>query len=80
MPLPPDPNPTLSAYAHPERLVTADWLSAHMGVPGLAIVESDENVLLYDIGHIPGASRSTGIPTSTIRACATTSTVRNLPS
>ncbi len=55
MPLPPDPNPTLSAYAHPERLVTADWLSAHMGVPGLAIVESDENVLLYDIGHIPGA-------------------------
>ena len=41
--------------AHPERLVTADWLSAHLGTPGLAIVESDEDVLLYDIGHIPGA-------------------------
>src|SRR6202008_3634829 len=26
-----------------------------MGTPGLAIVESDEDVLLYDIGHIPGA-------------------------
>jgi thiosulfate/3-mercaptopyruvate sulfurtransferase len=30
-------------------------LSAHRGSPGLAIVESDEDVLLYDIGHIPGA-------------------------
>lgn len=55
VPLPADPSPTLSAYAHPERLVTADWLSAHMGAPGLAIVESDEDVLLYDVGHIPGA-------------------------
>ena len=26
-----------------------------MGAPGLAIVESDEDVLLYDVGHIPGA-------------------------
>jgi thiosulfate/3-mercaptopyruvate sulfurtransferase len=55
VPLPADPSPTLSAYAHPERLVTADWLSSNMGTPGLAIVESDEDVLLYDVGHIPGA-------------------------
>ncbi|MCV7178477.1 sulfurtransferase [Mycolicibacterium sphagni] len=55
MPLPADPSPVLKDYAHPERLVTADWLSAHLGTPGLAIVESDEDVLLYDIGHIPGA-------------------------
>ena len=55
MPLPPDPSPALQGYAHPERLVTADWLSAHLGTPGLAIVESDEDVLLYDVGHIPGA-------------------------
>jgi thiosulfate/3-mercaptopyruvate sulfurtransferase len=55
VPLPLDPSPTLSAYAHPERLVTADWLSSHMGASGLAIVESDEDVLLYDVGHIPGA-------------------------
>ena len=55
MPLPADPNPALQSFAHPERLVTADWLSAHLGSPGLAIVESDEDVLLYDIGHIPGA-------------------------
>ena len=55
MPLPADPDPALAAYAHPERLVTADWLSGNLGRPGLAIVESDEDVLLYDTGHIPGA-------------------------
>ena len=54
MPLPADPNPALQQYAHPERLVTGDWLSEHLGSPGLAIVESDEDVLLYDVGHIPG--------------------------
>jgi thiosulfate/3-mercaptopyruvate sulfurtransferase len=36
-------------------LVTADWLSGNLGRPGLAIVESNEDVLLYDTGHIPGA-------------------------
>ena len=55
VPLPPDPNPALAAYAHPERLVTADWLAGNLGRPGLAVVESDEDVLLYDTGHIPGA-------------------------
>ena len=55
MSLPPDPSPALQSYAHPERLVTADWLSSNLGRPGLAIVESDEDVLLYDTGHIPGA-------------------------
>ena len=55
MPLPADPHPSLAEYAHPERLVTADWLAGNLGRPGLAIVESDEDVLLYDTGHIPGA-------------------------
>ena len=55
MPLPADPSPELQSYAHPERLVTADWLASHLGAPGLAVVESDEDVLLYDVGHIPGA-------------------------
>ncbi len=55
MALPPDPDPALQDYAHPERLVTADWLSQHLGTPGLVVVESDEDVLLYDVGHIPGA-------------------------
>lgn len=42
-------------YAHPERLVTTDWLAERLGEPGLVVVESDEDVLLYETGHIPGA-------------------------
>jgi thiosulfate/3-mercaptopyruvate sulfurtransferase len=42
-------------YAHPERLVTAAWLAEHLDDDGLVVVESDEDVLLYEIGHIPGA-------------------------
>ncbi|GAA2587817.1 sulfurtransferase [Dactylosporangium fulvum] len=50
-----DPAPELSAYAHPERLVTTAWLAEHLDDPGLVVVESDEDVLLYGTGHIPGA-------------------------
>ncbi|GAA1754378.1 sulfurtransferase [Agromyces humatus] len=50
-----DAAPKLAEYAHPERLVTTDWLAAHLGEPGLVVVESDEDVLLYETGHIPGA-------------------------
>ena len=42
-------------YAHPEMLVTADWVAEHLDDPNVVIVESDEDVLLYDTGHIPGA-------------------------
>src|SRR3954454_13007586 len=55
MPLGSDPDPKLAAYAHPERLVTTAWLAGHLGEPGLVVVESDEDVLLYGTGHIPGA-------------------------
>jgi thiosulfate/3-mercaptopyruvate sulfurtransferase len=44
-----------SEYAEPHRLVTGEWLEAHLGAPGLVVVESDEDVLLYETGHIPGA-------------------------
>ncbi|MFW0795992.1 sulfurtransferase [Gordonia sp. CPCC 205515] len=57
MSVPTDPNPAFAAYAHPERLVTTEWLSAHLGAPGLKIIESDEDVLLYDVGHIPTAQK-----------------------
>lgn len=50
-----DTDPKLAAYAHPERLVTTPWLAEHLGTPGLVVVESDEDVLLYDTGHIPGS-------------------------
>jgi thiosulfate/3-mercaptopyruvate sulfurtransferase len=55
MSLPNDADPKLSAYAHPERLVTTEWLARNLGTPGLAVVESDEDVLLYNTGHIPGS-------------------------
>jgi len=42
-------------YAHPEVLVTTDWVAEHLDDPTVRIVESDEDILLYEIGHIPGA-------------------------
>jgi len=48
-------NPKFSAYARPEALVDTEWLAAHLDDPTLRIIESNEDLLLYDIGHIPGA-------------------------
>src|SRR5918911_216038 len=43
-------------YAHPEALVTTHWVAEHLDdTENIRIVESDEDVLLYDIGHIPNA-------------------------
>jgi len=42
-------------YAKAEALVSTEWVAAHLDDPGVRIVESDEDVLLYDTGHIPGA-------------------------
>ncbi|HWH14330.1 MAG TPA: sulfurtransferase [Miltoncostaeaceae bacterium] len=50
-----DPDPKLAEYAHPERLVTTAWLAERLDDPRIVIAESDEDVLLYDTGHIPGA-------------------------
>jgi thiosulfate/3-mercaptopyruvate sulfurtransferase len=50
-----DSNAKFSEYAHPEVLVSPEWLRANLNTPGLIIVESDEDVLLYETGHIPGA-------------------------
>jgi len=50
-----DPTAAFANFAHPERLVSGAWLEAHIGTPGLVIVESDEDVLLYETGHIESA-------------------------
>ncbi len=55
MPVAPDPAPELQQYAHPEMLVTPGWLQEHLEDPDVVIIESDEDVLLYDTGHVPGA-------------------------
>ena len=44
-------------YAHPKALVSTQWLAEHLADPKVRILESDEDVLLYDIGHIPNAHK-----------------------
>lgn len=44
-----------SGYAHPEALVSTQWVADHLDDPLVRIIESDEDVLLYDQGHVPGA-------------------------
>ncbi len=53
MPADHDPAAKFADYAHPRMLVSTDWLVEHAS--DVVIVESDEDVLLYDTGHIPGA-------------------------
>lgn len=55
MTAPRDSHPRFEKYAHPERLVSTEWLAEHLDDPDVVVVESDEDVLLYDTGHIPGA-------------------------
>ncbi len=57
MTAPLDPLPKIAAYAHPDRLVSTQWLADQLaaGSSDIVVVESDEDVLLYETGHIPGA-------------------------
>lgn len=45
----------MAEYVHPEVLVTTQWVADHLNDHDIVIVESDEDILLYEIGHIPGA-------------------------
>jgi thiosulfate/3-mercaptopyruvate sulfurtransferase len=45
----------MAEYAHPEVLVDTNWLAEHLNDPTVRILESNEDILLYDTGHIPGA-------------------------
>lgn len=42
-------------YAFPEFLVDTAWVELHLSDPNVRIVESDEDALLYETGHVPGA-------------------------
>ncbi len=46
---------TDKGYVHSEKVVTTAWVAEHLTDPGVRIVESNEDVLLYERGHIPGA-------------------------
>ena len=45
----------MSDYAHPDVLVTTDWVRQHLGDPKIKLVEVDVDTKAYDAGHIPGA-------------------------
>ncbi len=45
----------MADYAHPETLVTTDWVTQHLNDPKIRIVEIDVDTSAYDQGHIPGA-------------------------
>jgi thiosulfate/3-mercaptopyruvate sulfurtransferase len=45
----------MAEYARPEVLVDTSWVADHLNDPKVRIVESNEDILLYDQGHIPGA-------------------------
>ena len=42
-------------YARPDVLVDCDWVAARLIDPKVRLLESNEDLLLYDTGHIPGA-------------------------
>src|SRR5258708_26194890 len=44
-----------SGYVHPEMLVETSWVAEHLNDPNIRLVEADEDVLLYEVGHLPGA-------------------------
>jgi thiosulfate/3-mercaptopyruvate sulfurtransferase len=44
-----------SGYAHPEVLVTTDWVAQHLNDPNVRIVEVDPDTTAYAQAHIPGA-------------------------
>jgi thiosulfate/3-mercaptopyruvate sulfurtransferase len=50
-----DIDSAFAQYAHPEALVTTNWVAKHAEDPHIRILESDEDIMLYEIGHISGA-------------------------
>ena len=44
-------------YANPGVLVSTEWVAAHLNDGSIRLLESNEDVLLYDTGHIPGAQK-----------------------
>src|SRR2546430_9384761 len=45
----------MSDYAHPETLVSTDWVAGHSADPNVRIVEVDVDTKAYDEAHVPGA-------------------------
>lgn len=55
MPIDFDNDEKFAEYSDPRVLVSTSWLEQNLGKPGLVVLESDEDVLLYQTGHITSA-------------------------
>jgi thiosulfate/3-mercaptopyruvate sulfurtransferase len=42
-------------YVHPEVLVSTEWVAQHLADPKVRVLESNEDLLLYETGHLTGA-------------------------
>ena len=45
----------MNQYAHPEMLVTTDWVQERLNDPKVKLVEIDVDTQAYEAGHIPGS-------------------------
>ena len=45
----------MAEYAHPEALVSTEWVATHGNDPNIRLVEVDVDTSAYEQGHIPGA-------------------------
>ncbi|HEV2642320.1 MAG TPA: sulfurtransferase, partial [Candidatus Elarobacter sp.] len=52
-----DPAIAAKRYERPEVLVSTEWLAEHLDDATIRILECDEDVLLYDVAHIPNAQK-----------------------
>ena len=46
----------MADYAHPEVLVSTQWVADHQNDPKIHLVEIDVDTSAYDQGHVPGAA------------------------
>lgn len=45
----------MSGYAHPQFVVSTEWVAEHLGNASVRVVEIDVDTRSYEEGHIPGA-------------------------
>ena len=45
----------MANYAHPEKLVSTDWVADNLDKPNVVLIEVDVDTSAYDEGHPPGA-------------------------
>ena len=45
----------MANYAHPETLVSTDWVAQHATDPNVRVVEVDVDTKAFDEGHVPGS-------------------------